>query len=855
MPLLTTQQAQSIFKREGTSQTYGQLVIFPTKMDTVPLDPAKNVVNSPRDITVRLIANGGGTLLGSKILDTERSKISLAAFTDNKQAVINLSSSVNESLIEKGQQENIKISNVNQNIEDHAIVVGGEKSPEELRMILKEAIKVDLFTALKSQESEVVEYNNLKDVELNAKFVYNFYIPEECDISSQENQSQDPLLKNDIFNVPRYVKLSWQPKYVTEPLANTVTRPIPKVSGIVGAGSYDFKNSFINAAKTIQPISSEGRNFSLVDVHNLDIAFANTNNANVFSNTINVTVEAQSNGVSSLPINSPPPVPPALHGYGILGTTPKPPVTLPPLLPLALPPGGAPAASRPVATPAGSSPLQIAQTQIEAFTPTRATISQENSLIRMVVPNASFSKLYMSSSVPTLDPSSKLSLSILAESVSDVEITRAIPDGFHTTSDFVGLEYVGYIILKERLNRQTGEWFRIDEYKIIGVDANSFIDTRVAYGEIYRYRMKTVVRFTQKEITTEVIEDNSLQNIQTIITQRLQEFMSKNTHLFVDSFAFFNRGISNPNSIKPINFEVNIFGDYYASFEADRIDVYQKAPNVQTLDLRTQKNSKLTSINFLNKTFNVYLPTPGQKIINRKVSYKSYYYESLPSKQWRYVDIYEDNAPPPPEAIKIYPNSLSNQIIITWLRPSDSQRDIAAYRVYRRSNLGEQWKILTEVKEMDVNDDGIPDFNIANKNAANLYIDKNVNDKTKYIYALTCIDIHGIESFLSMQIQAQLNPNFKFEKEEKLLKWISGGGATPQEVSFVYKKFLSRTEALIARNKARITVNTKYKDTVKDFVIRVTSLDTHDKKEYKLTLNNLSRVPTKFGPTAPKTGQ
>jgi hypothetical protein len=793
MALPTYNQTARFFKREGTSQTYGQLVIFPSKQDDVPLDP--KIVRSPKDIVVKLIPNGGGKLNLARIVDSERSKICLAAFSTNRQAVINLSAAfdIDGAFKESSKQEIVNISSVVQNIQDFAIVVGGSKSASELNKILKEAAKVDLFVTLKSQESEVLEYNNLQTVNMSSKFVYNFYIPEETNIASQEDQTKDPLLTKDIFNVPRYVKLSWEATHLKEPLSDTESdflKVFPKVSGIVGYGSYDFKDSFQKSAKKTNLINSNGQSFELTDIHNLDVAFNSTNNGKVFTNTINATFDTSTNQtqISNLPISQ------------------------------------------------GSSPFS------------NVILPSSKNLIRATLPNVSFSELYMSSSAPSLDPTSKMSLALLAEGVSDISIKRETPTGFETISDFLGMEYVGYIIDKERLNRNTGEWHRIDEYKIIGASADSFIDTRVAYGEIYRYRMRTVARVTQEEVVTEVVDNNSLQNINTQIKNRLREEINKRRPLFELAFNVFNRGLSNLEGKIPLVQTAQLFGDYFASFAPDRIDVYQQTPGAKPVNLRTQKLSNMTSLDFINGDFNVLLPIPNQKVVNKKLIYKSYYYESLPSIQWHYVDCYENNVPPAPQSIKISPNTLSKQIFISWLRPSDSLRDIASYKIYRRSSFAHPWTLLKEIKELDVNDDGIPDAKIIGSNSANLFIDTNVNTTSKYIYALSCVDIHGIESFLSAQIQAELNPNFAFEKEEKPLKWISGGGATVQEIDFVYKKFLARNETIVAKNRIKIKVNSKFKDATKNFIIRVTSLDSHEKKEYKLTLNNVSRVVQTYTP-------
>lgn len=461
--------------------------------------------------------------------------------------------------------------------------------------------------------------------------------------------------------------------------------------------------------------------------------------------------------------------------------------------------------------------------------------SPPSSLIKVVFPNRSFSKVFATTAVTKLSGAQATSLGVMADLLSDLKVTRETPPPFDSIKEMAGIEYVGYIIDKERLNRSTGDWHRTDEYRLIGADSNSFKDTRVAYGEIYRYRMKSVIRITTRSVTTETTTNNSFQSIYALITQRLNEEIQKNKELFFNTNNFVNKGLRGKN--KPKIIEIKLFGDFIARFSTDKVEVVQ-AGTPLAVNGRSLQNSKITHINVLGKSFNVYLPIKNTTITTQKEAFKSHYYESVPSKEWTYVDIFEDVPPPPPEAIKISPNTLSNQIIITWLRPSNSQRDIKAYRVYRRSETGEAWALLTEVDEIDINSDGIPDAPVAMANSSNLFIDKTVNVGMKYIYALSCVDIHGIESFLSTQIQAQLNSNFALEREEKPLKWISGSGAKKTEISFVYKKFFNRTETLVAKKNIKITPNTKFNETTMNFLIRVRSLDTHEKKEYKLTLIN-----------------
>lgn len=152
----------------------------------------------------------------------------------------------------------------------------------------------------------------------------------------------------------------------------------------------------------------------------------------------------------------------------------------------------------------------------------------------------------------------------------------------------------------------------------------------------------------------------------------------------------------------------------------------------------------------------------------------------MASKDWTYVDIYENEPPPPPTSIHVQPQTLNKKIFISWLKPSNSQRDIKSYRIWRRNALGQPWTLLKEILELDINSDGYLDVNTnsafyvrSTKNLKNFFIDANVSMGNKYIYALTCVDIHGIQSFMSTQIQAELNPKFNIEKQERAVKWIS----------------------------------------------------------------------------------
>jgi hypothetical protein len=435
-------------------------------------------------------------------------------------------------------------------------------------------------------------------------------------------------------------------------------------------------------------------------------------------------------------------------------------------------------------------------------------------LLNIVFSNHGFAQLFKQSTLSELSDQGKDSIYTLAEIVSDVKIDRVEPFGFQSISDLRGLEYVGYIIEKERLDRTNFSWIRLEDIRVVGNTSGGFIDTRVMYGECYRYRIKTIVRVTKRLLVSET-QVNVGQSAESLLAQKLKDAIETYRQILES---------------QPVGAEFHLFENYYLKVTQTDIILYQKEVN--------QSAVSITLADLLSGNSNVYLPIVRSLLIKTNITYQSFYYESLPSKEWTYIDAYETEPPPPPESIRLIQSTPNRTVTVTWLKPVNSQRDIKAYRVYRRGKIGEQWVLIKEITELDVNGDGIPDAPSALANSPGLYVDSNLNINEKYIYALTCVDIHGIESFLSTQIQVELNPNFEIEKQEIKQKWISGSGAKPSEINSVYKKLLNRTEQIVAKRNIKITPNTKFAETKKDFLIRFKSLDTGEKFEIPLRLYN-----------------
>jgi hypothetical protein len=264
--ILSAMFPSGYFKEEGTTQTFGQLIIFPSKKDSQQLS-ANNIKSE--DIVVNLQSNSQTDLSIFDIDESDRYRITVSAFSDQqpKTAFVTVNSNPNAVVL---QEKNNSVDIPPELIHDFAIVVGSSMSKLRLKGAIEQASKVDFLIALKSQLSQEVEYNTIKQTNVKTKFVYNFYTTQEKELN-EEDRNDDPLDKADIFSVPRYVKITWEPQSVTEPIRNI--EPVFSVSD-----NLNKPITFTSTAKKIQ----------LVDVHELGTkAFSSVA---TFGNTLSAVV-------------------------------------------------------------------------------------------------------------------------------------------------------------------------------------------------------------------------------------------------------------------------------------------------------------------------------------------------------------------------------------------------------------------------------------------------------------------------------------------------------------------------------------------------------------------------------------
>jgi len=144
---------------------------------------------------------------------------------------------------------------------------------------------------------------------------------------------------------------------------------------------------------------------------------------------------------------------------------------------------------------------------------------------------------------------------------------------------------------------------------------------------------------------------------------------------------------------------------------------------------------------------------------------------SRPSK--RIIISTTENIPPPPPAdFRIEWDYTDNVPMLTWSFPTNSQRDIKYFQIFRRNSINEPFQLL---QQYDFNDSTVlfPSGEFVeqelikkvNPNIALTYFfDYEFTQNSTAIYALCCIDAHGLSSFYSAQYQITFN---KFENKLK----------------------------------------------------------------------------------------
>lgn len=293
---------QSSFKTEGTTKTYGQQIV-PEKQSSLSLGQASNVT------TVKVLSvskskqqstassKSDNSAIGDVIVDKTKTQILAAAAANNKTSstvVVDKEVSKNQPIVEKIV----------------SVVQSSILPKEQVYKGLLESQKVDLSIAVKSKDSDPLEFNTIQAPQQFVKFVYQRWAKNESDVTSQEDPAKDPLLKRNLKNVPRYVELRWVALSAVEQITEN---DIPKSTevekikstvlkssrGVSSAGNNSTTNPVHKYLKNLNLQKSETTKGKIVDIHEPEKAFDSVANKGQFINSISVDVKAKSTQIDS----------------------------------------------------------------------------------------------------------------------------------------------------------------------------------------------------------------------------------------------------------------------------------------------------------------------------------------------------------------------------------------------------------------------------------------------------------------------------------------------------------------------------------------------------------------------------
>lgn len=151
-----------------------------------------------------------------------------------------------------------------------------------------------------------------------------------------------------------------------------------------------------------------------------------------------------------------------------------------------------------------------------------------------------------------------------------------------------------------------------------------------------------------------------------------------------------------------------------------------------------------------------------------------------------------ENVPPPPVADLNFVWDYENErLVISWSFPPNPQRDVKKFQIYRRENIDQPFQLLkmydfddsaVTAEQLEAVEDKLIEKMVGNPRTYYVDVDFrkstqqdviNATGSSKYIYAVTCVDAHGIPSAYS----AQFEVSFDVFKNRLIKRLISHQGA------------------------------------------------------------------------------
>lgn len=126
----------------------------------------------------------------------------------------------------------------------------------------------------------------------------------------------------------------------------------------------------------------------------------------------------------------------------------------------------------------------------------------------------------------------------------------------------------------------------------------------------------------------------------------------------------------------------------------------------------------------------------------------------------------ERESPNPPAFLELEYDLNKKGILLKWGLPRNRQRDIVNFQIFKRESPFEPFKLIKEYRKIDVdvvNDTGVgvetPTESLIEhtKYLKFNFLDDKIENNKIYIYAVCCVDAHGIASAYSAQVAGRFN--------------------------------------------------------------------------------------------------
>ena len=127
------------------------------------------------------------------------------------------------------------------------------------------------------------------------------------------------------------------------------------------------------------------------------------------------------------------------------------------------------------------------------------------------------------------------------------------------------------------------------------------------------------------------------------------------------------------------------------------------------------------------------------------------------------IDCLESYPPKPPADVEFVWDGQRQQLIIFWTFPKNSTQDVTRFQVFRRRSLTEPFMLM---KELDFDETLLPmprsesvlPVNVRRTTYPQLsFVDPDFGQRSRYIYALGCVDAHGFVSGYSTQYEVSFD--------------------------------------------------------------------------------------------------